>query len=76
MNNIALASSEQDYICFQYPEEFLINADIENRHLSDCLKTGRFTNKTHLIYGLTPLTVDRKCSFWSSNLSADGSWNG
>ncbi|SCO03154.1 uncharacterized protein FFB20_11873 [Fusarium fujikuroi] len=75
MNNTALASSEQDYICFEYPEEFLINVESRTRDLSYCLKTGRFTTKANLGANLATLTVDRKCSFWSSNLSADGSWN-
>lgn len=76
IDNIALASSAQDFICFEYFEDFWMNPDIDNNHLSNCLKTGRFAAENILGGDYTSLTVDRKCSFWSSMLSANGSWNG
>ncbi|KAF5632277.1 Mg2+ transporter zinc transport [Fusarium tjaetaba] len=68
IDNIALASSAQDYICFEYPEDFWFNEDDDNSYRSNCLKTGRLTVRNDLAGDYVSLTVDRKCSFWSSML--------
>ncbi|EWG53289.1 hypothetical protein FVEG_11752 [Fusarium verticillioides 7600] len=75
IDNIALAISAQDYICFEYPENFWLNADDNSSYQSNCLKTGRIIIKNVLEEDYVSLTVDRKCSFWSSMLSANGGWN-
>ncbi|KAF5983449.1 hypothetical protein FCOIX_3179 [Fusarium coicis] len=76
IDNIALASSAEGYICLEYCEDFWMNPGINYDDLSNCLKTGRFVAKNALGEGHGSLTVDRKCSFWSSMVSANGSWNG